>query len=109
MRQLDQLTNSPIANTIVHKLPTPLAAHKPTPAQTLQVHGNPRLRGTNERHQLAHVPLTLQEQEQDRQPRGIAHTGKDPGEQLDLTGFERGRPYLDEWKDVIHSYTSIIS
>jgi len=82
LRQLDQLPHAWVTHAVVHELAAPLTRHKATPAQTLQMHGHTALRCTDSLNQFADIVLPLQEQQQNTQPGGIAHTGKHAGEQL---------------------------
>src|SRR5215207_4758820 len=63
LRSLHEIPHALIPNVVIDIFPAPLTRDKATMAQTLHMDGHAPLRGTSELYELAHVVLTLKQQQ----------------------------------------------
>src|SRR5215212_3132101 len=65
LRSLHEIPHALIADVVIDIFPAPLTRDKATMAQTLHMDGHTPLRGTSELYELAHIVLTLKQQQQE--------------------------------------------
>src|SRR5262245_21775715 len=84
--QMYQLLHPLIAHAVVDVFAAPFTLDKPTPAQALQVHRYPPLRGADRADKFADVALTLQKNKDDVQAGRVTDACEDPREK---SGFRK--------------------